>query len=371
MFYQRWEPIIKFVLFGLLGLILIFMIYFFLIKNFHRKHDNPEESGLKANEVGFREDSKNAATSERQTIQTELQESLFNIAKLIRNRKFKEAQQKLTVMKEIAEIHQFFGLLSEITRKLTICDRNIRLLERQEDLWKKFEAGNIAETYIELVELSEATQATGDKQGIHHYVSDQLLHKVKRVADEFKKDRSHTHILIERFSAMILEEKFCVALNRASITKDICKNLRFREFISPLGTLIKKAKINIEFLEQYTKNRSVYDRGKLRLSYNGMDILERKSKFAKYKPFLVDSLALKIYILFNQIRQELRGHKKALEKVLREVYRLINNQEFDLAKTNLEIAKVEARKYDFFGIIRDIENQFRDIARFEKKIMDS
>lgn len=366
MICQEWSPIVIIILVSFLGLLFLGLFIYYFLKKKHLQDVVPQIDGIQiSNLPSPTKQAEMEIRKERQKIQDQLWNDMENISNLIRNRHFKQAQQKLEEINEIAKQKQFFGILSEIKLKLNICIRNLQLQARQDELWKKFEDGDIAESYIELFELSEATQAAGKKQGIHPYISNQLLTKVKCIGEEFKKDKVHTRQLIERFSEMILEEKFYVTQNRLNITKEICTNLKFREFIPDIEALLKKSKININFLEEFNKNKDVYNAGKLRLSYNGMDILERKSKFAKFKPLLVESLSLKIYIFFQQIRQELKVHKANLEQTLKEVFRMINRQEFEKAKIILADATIEARRYDFYGIIRDIEYQSREIKKFE------
>ncbi|UYP46650.1 hypothetical protein NEF87_002935 [Candidatus Lokiarchaeum ossiferum] len=370
MILQEWKPTVIIIAVSFFGLFFLGILYWFIkkkrLQNLTSQIDETQISTLPSSTKQDQPEDR----KERQKLQDKLWRALEDISKLIRSRQFSQAQNKLEDINKIALQNQFFGILTEIKLKLNICNRNLQLQARQDELWEKFEDGNIAESYIELFELSETTQAEGKKQWIHPYISSQLLAKVKRIGEEFKKDKDHTRQLIERFSEMILEEKFYVTQNRLNITKEICINLKFREFIPEIELLLKKSKININFLEEYNKNKEVYHAGKLRLSYNGMDILERKSKFAKFKPLLVESLALKVFILFQQIRQELKVHKTALEQTLKEVYRMINRQEFEKAKITLAEATIEARQYDFYGIIRDIEYQLREIKKFESQIKD-
>lgn len=323
------------------------------------KRDVPDISEQESDYPTYPQESKDE-------IRTQISAMLREAQKKIDDQNFSEAKILLVAAQERANVSELFGFLHIIDQKLALCDLYLNYEEKRTEYLRQYEEGQITTAFLGMVELLDEALHLNANQHQDFTFLQSLRQNLQYIEEGVKHDKQRIKDLLTKLNGKLEEGQYFAVEEQLKSFQSFCKNLRFDEFIPQIEGQIRKAESNKTHCEQLENELVKYEKGNLRLAYNGLDVLDRRAKLAKNDPLLTSKLKSQISANFAAIRSELIQHKKELQENLWKVYQLTNGKQFKEARKILGETEIIAKKYDFFGILRDIEGQRKEIRKFEE-----
>ncbi|MHA1601468.1 MAG: hypothetical protein ACTSVL_09760 [Promethearchaeota archaeon] len=279
---------------------------------------------------------------------------------------FKKALNLLSFSQKFAKKHQVTIFNPEIEQLMQTCTINLTIQQSLVKYQSLFKSGKLGEAYLGVYDLVEKRATPTISKQIDPEILSQATQTLATYGEEFANDKTQTTKILSNMKTALNNEKFISTFDNLKNLDEICHNLKFTEYYNDITTLKTQTQRNIEFSEDLQKELNLYDKGNLRLSYNALDVLDRRVKLENNRDLIVKPLNRKIANAFEKVRKEIRTEKKRLNDSLWKVFKLINEQRFSEAVSLLDLIERDAKVYDFFEILRDVKDQREQVHKFQE-----